>query len=645
MKKHTITSLFLLTILLVSLTTEVSLAQSKRIRWGKTTSKERKLVRCDYDPSAEAVVLQSVGKLSLIAGSPAKISKYVRIKILSKEGLDWANVSIPFYHKDEFENIIGIQAQTINVLANGKTEVTKLKKNQIFTETLNETQKNKKFALPNVKVGSIIEYRYNLVTKATTSFDAWVFQQKIPTLYSYFTARFNVNADYVVIPQGDRLEKKYSNSARNEWALKNLPALRKEPFINNPWDYAEKIEIQLKGYQRSGYGGDSEYVEVMSSWPKLVEDVLNSESFTPYSQGRFALARKILQALPLSGLKPRQQVEQIYNKVRNHFTWNKYYGVYPMEKLKASWKTQKNNGAGINLWLVTLLKNAGMEAFPVLISTKAHGKILQKYPLLSKFNHLIASVKIGEKYYLMDAKQKQYPYQLLPIADLNDLGLILDAQSPGWVPLVSTEATHTKVFATLDVAKGQASVNVSLQGQEAYAFRKSPNAKNIVEAKVSLGNEELPLAKVFTKNLKDIHQPVQIEAKYGEEEAPDLGNIVYIKPVLWSRYLENPFKSPKRFYPIDVNFPREDTYLLNITLPKGYKVESVPKNVNSATADGSIRFLYQTKVFGNQLQVMGKVQFLKATIHHRHYGAVRELYSQIVEKYQEMIVLKEHKSK
>ncbi len=629
MKKCIYTTLLPLLFILF-LNAQTLSAQNGRISWGNVSQKEHAMTQCAYDTSASAVILQSIGKLTFLPGEPVQMRKYIKIKILSKEGLDWANARIPFYYRENIEKVKNIVGQTINMSSNGQVKITTLKPDQIFTKKVNRYYKVETFTLPNVKVGSIIEYQYDLYTYAPTNLDDWIFQDKIPTLYSSLESKFSGKFRYHVVLRGERIEKKYppAKGMTNIWALENLPAMRKEPFVNNHWKYAERLKF---------------YAESFMPRSVLVKRILDQDAFSPYAQRRFGSARKILKKLSLQGLNTKQKIELIYNKVRDHFIWNERYGRYPNQSLRTAWKTQQANGAGINLWLATLLKNAKFEAFPILISTQANGKIWQAFPFSSQFNHLIVAVKIDQKYIFMDAKNKNLPCGLLPIEDLNEVGFILNPDFAKFIPLKSSQPTQTRVFATLDVAKGTASVNVNLQGQQAYQARKhltKSNAKKAFDNKLSLNNEELPLDKASAKNLDHLSKPVQLTAEYHMEEAPDLANILYIKPILWNEYKDNPFKAPQRLYPIEFNYPFEDIYQLNLTIPKGYQVESVPKNVNTKTKDGSIRFLYQTRVFGNQLQVLGKIQFRKSKIPQKNYGAVRELYSQIVEKYQEMIVLK-----
>ena len=181
--------------------------QVQEMKWGKVSPKEWALKQCNYDPQAAAVVLQSVGQITFVKDEPTAIEKHVRIKILKKEGLKWANVTIPYYAKDRYELISNLKAHTINSTPNGSQVIIPLRTSDIFTQKQNKYYKVKKFALPSVKVGSIIEYKYYMKTHSLFNLEAWTFQNEIPTLYSRFKAKVNVAAKYIAIYQGEKLKK------------------------------------------------------------------------------------------------------------------------------------------------------------------------------------------------------------------------------------------------------------------------------------------------------------------------------------------------------------------------------------------------------------------------------------------------------
>src|SRR5688572_27416478 len=113
------------------------LAQKPPIKFGDVPIENLKMLTYEKDTSASAVILADYGE-SIIQydqndGFILHFERLRRIKILSKDGLDYANFSIPLYHDGgESEKLAGLKAVTYN-LENGKVQETKLKNDGIFT--------------------------------------------------------------------------------------------------------------------------------------------------------------------------------------------------------------------------------------------------------------------------------------------------------------------------------------------------------------------------------------------------------------------------------------------------------------------------------------------------------------------------------
>lgn len=113
--------------------------------------------------------------------------RYRRVHILNKNAFDAASESIFFYkNMDVEEELDKLKAVTYN-LENGKVVETKLDtKNGVFKETINRNRFVKKFTMPNVKEGSIIEYEYTVRSDFFTQLDPWLFQGPYPVLWSEY---------------------------------------------------------------------------------------------------------------------------------------------------------------------------------------------------------------------------------------------------------------------------------------------------------------------------------------------------------------------------------------------------------------------------------------------------------------------------
>jgi hypothetical protein len=66
-------------------------------------------------------------------------------------------------------------------------------------------------------------------------------------------------------------------------------------------------------------------------------------------------------------------------------------------------KARKGNVAEINLLLTAMLRYAGLEAYPVILSTTEHGYALEMFPMIRNFNYVITQLKLPGKNMYLDA--------------------------------------------------------------------------------------------------------------------------------------------------------------------------------------------------------------------------------------------------
>ena len=114
---------------------------------------------------------------------------------------------------------------------------------------------------------------------------------------------------------------------------------------------------------------------------------------------------------------------------------------------------------------------------------------------------------------------------------------------------------------------------------------------------------------------------------------------LYFSPFFHMVTDENPFKLEKREYPVDFGFPWTDKYVINIAIPEGYKVESLPTPMALALPKNLGSFKYQIQENGPSISVTASVAVNAAIISPVDYEALKEFYRQMVEKETEKVVL------
>ena len=173
---------------------------------GKVTIEELEEKQHPKDTSAVAAVLFKNGKTTLdfFEGKGFVLQTVVRtrIKIYKKEGYDWANQAIEYsLDSSPNETVDFSQAVTYN-LVDGKIEKTKLKSEGVFVETINKYWNRKKIMMPNVKVGSVVEYEYVIKSPNIVHPRNWDFQTKIPVNSSEYITSFPSHYMYNTTKKG-----------------------------------------------------------------------------------------------------------------------------------------------------------------------------------------------------------------------------------------------------------------------------------------------------------------------------------------------------------------------------------------------------------------------------------------------------------
>ena len=153
--------------------------------FGKPTAEDLKIKTCPFDPEADAVVLKHEAISEFSWSGKIFTQHHFKIKILKESAIGRANILIPFYSKDNIDTVEKIRGVVTN--NNGGTqEIHLLESRSIYTIRKNDNWSEVRFSMPNVQVGSIIEYYYINIILGVNNIEDWYFQKEIPVLVSKF---------------------------------------------------------------------------------------------------------------------------------------------------------------------------------------------------------------------------------------------------------------------------------------------------------------------------------------------------------------------------------------------------------------------------------------------------------------------------
>ncbi|HEV8514850.1 MAG TPA: DUF3857 domain-containing protein, partial [Cyclobacteriaceae bacterium] len=528
-------------------------AQKSPIKFGDIPMEDMKMTIYDKDSSASAVVLTDFGKAYINDQGDNYVltfERHIRIKILKNDGLEWANSTIRLLRSGSTEEkVASLSASTYN-LENGKIVETKMSKDGIFKEKFSRNYNLQKFTLPNVKVGSIIEYSYKIISGFFTVFPNWQFQRTIPTRWSEYIAIIPTGLFYEKYMQGyvpltinETKTQNYLNieSSINRWAVENVPAFKEEPFMTSDEDYISKINFALSHIQHTGY-----VQEIMGSWEKLNDNFLEYESFGK-SLTSFGFLKDEVAKITTGMADPIPKITALSNYVKQNFEWD---GTddYLADPLKKVFEKKKGTSGDLNILLGSMLNKAGFDVDLVLLSTRDHGFIRQSYPMERQFNYTVCAVKVEDKTLLLDATEKYLPYDVLPSKCLNGQGLRISKSNFGWVNLTSRVKDKRSIsgdFVLDDAGMLQGKISYTSDGYDAQMVRSNYFSKGEENyAKDFLSNKQWKVTKSEFKDMKEIDKSAKASYEINiDEHATSAGNVLYINPFVASRIEENPFKS------------------------------------------------------------------------------------------------------
>lgn len=612
--------------------------------WGKISKAELTMTAIEEDPEADAVILFDKGEIITTSDLTMIYKRYCRMKILTENGKKYADVKIYYWHEDNFWDL---RAQTISATG----QKTKLDKDAIYDQQ-HEDWRVKVFAIPGVEVGSVIEYSYEIHSEHIHYLEPWYFQNVEYTYLSevkvvltnglnFRTFQENMNLYNPVYTEGqemdaNKLDKKVSTFT---WKLTNVPALKSEPFMFNREDYLAKIHFQLVSFK-------NQYVHYtfINTWDDMAKRM--TERYMDFLVADADL-KEVAGALIKADSSINTKIQSIYDYACSQIETEDEDRLFGDDFKKPSkvYETKKGNPVEKNLLLLNLLKNAGFQTHPVMISSRSHGKLKPDFATTSQFNYLLAAVKQDDKLIFLDAQDKFCPYGVLPEQSLVYQGFLVDGDK-GSIITISHAKRQNQIEITSAVkletdGKIILTANFGYSGYAAIEERHNlhkAGSRDYLQKKVAELFVGAKIDSMLITNLDNIYTPLSI---WMQITIPDYfqqnDKLIYFSPPYLSKIKSNPFKSQKRYFPVD--YPYSVTYneKIKINIPAGYTLsEAAPK---SKLAFQNISFSLFSFSAENELELQRVFKIYNESFMPAEYKNLRQLYDEIVASDQKQIIL------
>jgi transglutaminase-like putative cysteine protease len=663
MKKPFLAFLCLFTIVCLS---------AQEIKYGKVTAADFNVVSPLIDSSANAIVISDIGSSEFTGNTKGWFSllfkRHKRIKILNKNGFDAATVSIHLYaNGSETERVNDLRAVTYN-LENGTVVPVKMESKSVFENRLSKNSVEKKFTLPSLQAGSIIEYTYTIESDFIFNLQPWAFQGEYPCLLSKYEVSIPDFFGYVTLTQGylpfaDRKtnsrRETYSVSSRDAsggrssitsdvqdraWEVKNAPALKEENFTTTINNHISKIEFQLAQYRFPNQPTQ----EIMGSWPNVSEKLLKREDFGVAFTRNNGWLDEELKLITRGATNQQDKAKLIYAYVRDNFTCNSNSGIFLSDgaSLKDVYKKKGGQVGDINLLLLAMLRHESINANPVLVSTRGHGKVHPVYPLMGRFNYVVCQTKFddGSTVYL-DASRSLLGYNQLPANCYNGLAFVL-GETPNPISLEPDSLVEAKAtnLIIMNGEKGFEGTLTSTLGERAsYRMREKMLKTSKTDLLKEIGSAipaEIKASNLNIDSLKVYEEPVSVSYTLHFDFNED---VIYFNPLMGEAVKKNPFTSAKRLYPVEMPSKVHEVFVMNMEIPKGYAVDEMPKSVRYKLNEDEGMFEYIFAKSADRVQMRCRIDLNKANFTDEDYEPLREFFAFVIQKQNEQIVFKKTK--
>lgn len=678
---------FLLCFLLftISLTAQKTELKTK---FGKISPDEINMKSFAADPAAPAVVLFDKGHVDHRyvdnVGFIQQYERHTRIKIFKKEAYSLADVAFIYY---TWQKIGDLKATCYNQ-ENGKTIETDLEKANIFDEKITKSRMLRKFSIPAVKEGSIIEFKYTITDEDVAGIPNWVFQKvNVPTIWSEYEAIVPTFIEYSKNAQGWEpfllSEEKDVNKSINlslsnrgsgtavqtsmqsvkvdyeaksmHFIQQNLPAMKPEPFVPSPYDYISQINFEIRAIYRTDLvpAGTSynlvntSFKQYNNSWESLGREMLDDVYDKFLTSTKYT--KEQLATCTAGKSTPNEKLAAIYAYIGKNYAVKDFDFIWTSQSLETLTKDRKGTATDLNLLLINMLRQADIKAWPIMISTRSNGKIHPVRVSPDAFDRVVVAVELEEnKIVFVNAATFPYPIGLLDREDLNGAGLLLKSpEAISWEPLQNKVSTKEAIIAVLDVKpEGGLSGTVSglVSGYETIT-RRQLIAQKDANQMLKTTFEDWATEGTFSDVKVDHPNEWQESAMKTEFhfETPGFatlsGNKIYLSPSLNLGQRENPFKNPERKSNIDLGAPHDESYNLTFNIPPGYKVEEAPKPAKMTFGENALSFDYILESTPQTLKIIIRNKVKKPYFGAEEYQDLKEFFTMVAAKLEEQVVL------
>ncbi len=655
-----------LTILLTMFWLAANAQDNINMKFGKPTKEEMSMTTYEADPQADAVVLCRLTDVEYTVQTSSYLVDYrekCRIKVLKPNGAKYAKVTVPYkknmsvgnnitglrtsfmtipmdrisgnsafqeqdgsmsegvFGTDGDEMIEDVKATAFN-MEGTKVVKTSLKKSDIVNKTIDEHNYLVEFTVPNVKEGTVIEYEYTIHSQLFWELRDWYAQCDIPVVFAKLDMNipnfliFNIEDHGIqrltyTCTAGSMKYKVESDPLANPMSVvtnhyvyvgRDLKGMPKDDFVWNVKDYWAGITAELKQYRLRGMN----QMDYAQTWEKIDNMLLEDPALGLQLSSHSPLHDELIAAHVADIAEQRERMAAVCKLVLDKVKWDGTYRLATTDdNTEATLKRGTGSNADVNMLLIQSLRDAGLQAYPVVLRTRDEGMMPYNFPSISKLNSYVVGVQFqnGSTAFVDASSENGFINALPAQLQVESARLIIPDNKSQWVNLqkLSRPKVTTVIEATLS-AQGL------LKGKQ-------------TTLRSGIGQE--------TKEEKEI-------SLQGTADA----NTISFSPYSLLPIRENPFTEDQRQLPVEFPTTESDQVIINITLPEGYAVEDAPKSIAATTPDKGISGRLATYPSEGKVDVHYQFSINKVAHPNKNYPAIKDMFALFAQHSKDVLIVK-----
>ncbi len=636
-------------------------------QWTVPTAEELSMTSQPEVPGAPAVYLfreeTTEDKLHMF-------STYVRLKVLTEGGKDYANVELNYAHFSEGSAIVidNIEGRTIHpdgtiIPFTGKPY------DKLVQKTQGVRMMSKVFTLPDVEVGSIIEYRYKLrLDDNWFMAPKWFIQSSLYTRKAHYTWKPTdqqlISSDEdgapttsiswtKILPAGAQLKQTQlpaTGLSNGQYIfdldVHDVPPAPQEDYMAPTSSFTYRVLFYYSAYRSA----DDYWKNAGKHWAKL------QDKFIGPGPAVSAAVRDLV--LPTD--TQDQKLRKIYaavmrlentNYTREHSTAEeKSQGLKEVRNTDDIWTRKRGNNDQITALFVAMARAAGMKAYLGVVTSRDHSLFYRAYLSMSQLDDDIAIVNVDGKDEYFDPGSRYCPYQHLEWKHSQTTGLRQIDGGSGPLETPGEPYTYSKILRVADLTMdehGEVSgiVKMTYMGSPAVYWRQRAlvgddeslkrELRNLVESLMP-GGADVKVTSI--DKLEDYDQPLVVNLQFKGPIGSATGKRLLIPADLFEANTKPTFPHEKRDIPVYFSYALINQDAVRIKFPATFSVESLPASDKMSFQQFAI---YSLKSESTPNSFTIRRDYFLGEIYYKteEYPELRGFYSKMENKDQETVIL------